>query len=222
MTGTDRHTLAGAYAMDALDDRDRRRFERHLRRCDACAHEVRGLRETAARLAAAAASPAPPELKASVLAAARQTRQRAPAVREPRRLAIAIATPVVAAGVVAAVLVGSGIVDHNGGQPSDPAVALVLAAPDAHMMTGQVSGGGAAGVVMSRSQHALVFTAAGLPGTRVYQLWLVGPAGHRLAGTLGVDGRGMTGPIVATGLRPGDHLMMMIEPSGSAVLDLRL
>lgn len=222
MTGTDRHTLAGAYAMDALDDRDRRRFERHLRRCDACAQEVRGLTETTARLGAAAATPPPPRLKASVLAAARQTRQRAPVVRERRRLVITIATPVVAAGVVVAVLLGSGLTGHNGGQLPDPAVALVLTASDAHMMTGEVNGGGNASVVMSHSKRALVFSAAGLPGTGGYQLWLVGPAGHRLAGTLAVGPHGMAGPVVATGLRTGDHLMLMAEPSGSAVLDLRL
>ncbi len=101
-------------------------------------------------------------------------------------------------------------------------MALVLTASDAHMMTGQVNGGGSASVVMSHSKRALVFSAAGLPGTSGYQLWLMGPAGRRLAGTLAVGPHGMAGPVVATGLRAGDHLMLMAEPSGSAVLDLRL
>ena len=47
------HTLAGAYALDAIDGPDRARFERHLARCLACAAELRELREAAARLAAA-------------------------------------------------------------------------------------------------------------------------------------------------------------------------
>ena len=39
------HTLAGAYAMDALDGQDRARFERHLERCEECTREVAGLHE---------------------------------------------------------------------------------------------------------------------------------------------------------------------------------
>ena len=57
------HTLAGAYAMDALDGRDRARFERHLARCQECATEVSGLHEATARLAVAAAAQPPPALK---------------------------------------------------------------------------------------------------------------------------------------------------------------
>ena len=56
------HTLAGAYAMDALDGRDRARVERLLARCQECAREVSGLHEATARLAAAAAAPPPPAL----------------------------------------------------------------------------------------------------------------------------------------------------------------
>ena len=47
------HTLAGAYALDAVPEADRARFERHLAGCDACAQEIAGLRETTARLGVA-------------------------------------------------------------------------------------------------------------------------------------------------------------------------
>ena len=50
----DPHTLAGAYAMDAVTDDDRARFEQHLADCETCLAELRGMRETTARLAAAA------------------------------------------------------------------------------------------------------------------------------------------------------------------------
>ena len=45
------HTLAGAYALDALTGTDRARFEWHLARCEQCAHEIGGLWEATARLA---------------------------------------------------------------------------------------------------------------------------------------------------------------------------
>jgi anti-sigma factor RsiW len=73
------HTLAGAYAMDAIPAADRARFERHLAGCEECAREITSLREATARLATASAVPPPPGLKERVLAAAAQTRQHAPA-----------------------------------------------------------------------------------------------------------------------------------------------
>ena len=45
------HNLTGAYALDALDDIERARFEQHLATCEDCRAEVAELRETAALLA---------------------------------------------------------------------------------------------------------------------------------------------------------------------------
>ena len=56
------HTLAGAYALDALTRADRVRFERHLARCEQCAREVRGMAAATAALAAAVAAEPPAEL----------------------------------------------------------------------------------------------------------------------------------------------------------------
>ena len=80
------HTLAGAYALDAIDGPDRARFERHLARCLACAAELRELREATARLAGAAAADPPADLIDHVVAAAARTRQLPPAAaRRPGR-----------------------------------------------------------------------------------------------------------------------------------------
>jgi Putative zinc-finger len=80
-TGAD--ALAGAYALDALTERDRARFERHLARCPTCAREQRGLREAAARLAAAVATEPPADLVERAAATAAQTRQLTPAAGKP-------------------------------------------------------------------------------------------------------------------------------------------
>ncbi len=64
----DLHTLTGAYALDAIDGTERERFEHHLNRCQSCGQEVRGLQETATRLALAVARVPPPGFKAAVLA----------------------------------------------------------------------------------------------------------------------------------------------------------
>jgi len=77
------HGLTGCYVMDALAGRELDRFERHLHRCLPCAGEVRGLAETATRIAMAVSRPPPPGLREQVLTAATRTRQLLP-VTEPR------------------------------------------------------------------------------------------------------------------------------------------
>jgi anti-sigma-K factor RskA len=72
------HVLSGSYALDALDAQERAEFERHLQHCPSCQAEVRGLRETAARLAIARAARPPARLEQRVLAATYRTRQLPP------------------------------------------------------------------------------------------------------------------------------------------------
>jgi anti-sigma-K factor RskA len=245
----DAHTLAGAYAMDAISAPDRDRFERHLAGCEECAREVASLREATAMLGTAAAEPLPAGLKERVLAAAAVTRQQPPvdeAVTRPHprrvtsrvgpwlrslawpgRLALAAGAAAVAAVLAVAVVFGL----TNGSmqqqldqvQASSQQIAAVLTAHDAVMTAGPVAGGGTATIVMSHSRHALVFTAQGLhalPASRGYELWLIGPAGTRPVGLLPAGRHGMTGPVIASGLRPGDHLALTAEPAdGSARLD---
>jgi anti-sigma-K factor RskA len=74
----DPHTLIGAYAMDAVTDDDRARFEQHMAGCETCQAEVRGLREATARLAAAAEVRPRPELRDQTVLAAGLIRQLPP------------------------------------------------------------------------------------------------------------------------------------------------
>ena len=243
------HTLAGAYAMDAISTADRARFERHLAGCEECTREIASLREAAAALGTAAAEPVPAGLKERVMAAAAVTRQQPPpekdeteaitrphARREPAtaakwlrslawpgRLALAAGGAAAAAALAFAVVFGvsNGDMRQQLGQAraSSQQIAVVLTAHDAVMMTGTVTGGGTATIVMSHARHALVFTAEGLhalPVSRGYELWLIGPAGTRSVGMLPAGSHGMTGPVVAAGLRQGDHLELSAEPSGGS------
>jgi len=241
----DEHTLAGAYAMDAISAPDRDRFERHLAGCEECAREVASLREATAVLGSAAAEPLPAGLKERVMAAAAVTRQQPPAdeaitkpharsagaavgtwlrsLAWPGRLALAAgaagAAAVLAVAVVFGVTNGSIQQQLDQVQASSQQIAVVLTARDAVMTTGPVVGGGTATIVMSHSRHALVFTAQGLhalPASRGYELWLIGPAGTRPVGMLTAGSHGMTGPVIASGLRQGDHLALTAEPAGGS------
>jgi anti-sigma-K factor RskA len=140
-----------------------------------------------------------------------------------RRLAMAAGAVAAAAAVAAAVVFGvsnGGMQDQlSQAQASSQQVAAVLTARDATMMTGAVRGGGTVTIVMSHSMRELVFTAAALhalPASRGYELWLIGPAGDRAVIMLPPARHGMTGPVVASGLRPGDHLALTAEPAAGA------
>ena len=225
------HTLSGPYAMDAISAPDRARFERHLAGCQECAREIASLREATARLATATAVPPPPALKQRVMLAAAATRQQPPAAeRDPAartwrwrhglriRLAMAVAA-VAMAGVAVVFGVSNGSMRDqlSQDQASSQQIAGVLTAGDATMVTGPVTGGGTATIVMSHSRHALVFTAAdlrALPASRGYELWLVGPAGDRPVTMLPPARHDMAGPVIASGLRQGDHLALTAEPAG--------
>ena len=77
---SDIHKLSGAYALDALDDLERARFEQHLATCEDCRAEVAELRETAALLAETTATAPPASLRESVLAGISQVRPLPPEV----------------------------------------------------------------------------------------------------------------------------------------------
>ena len=250
----DLHVLTGSYALDALVGSERDEFERHMHRCPSCEAEVRGLRETAARLAMAKAVPPPAAMLPRVLAATYRTRQLppvhgAPGRREHRRARVSrlfadelgarrlgrdrrwprtlhLGTPrLVAAVAVAAasvaVAVGLGVTQVDtqhqlqSAQASNAAITRVVQAPDARLETMRTSAGGIVTVVFSGQQRAAVVTTTGmtsLPAGRVYQLWVMSPAGARSAGLLTQPGR--TNQVLASGVRPGDRIGITVEPAG--------
>jgi anti-sigma-K factor RskA len=228
------HLLSGSYALDALTDDERSDFEKHLARCSSCAEEVRGLRETAARLAMATAVTPPPEMRARVLAAAPRTRQLPPPGRNPLAMAGGRSRlrrrPLSRAGLTAGVLTLAAAVAFlvvtqfstnqqlQQARASNSAIAAVLAAPDARIEALPAAKGGTATAVMSLREQEAVVTTAGLPalpGTRVYQLWVMTSAGAaRSAGLLTITSSGSTAPALAGGVLPGDRLGITVEPAG--------
>lgn len=238
------HTLAGAYALDALTGAERTRFERHMARCQQCSREISELRAAATRLAAATACEPPAGLTERALIVAARTRQLPPvtaarrrtgsgvrgcpdgspswaAVRPHRarvpRLALVVTAAAVAAAVVSGVSALSTAHRLSEQQQRSHAIAAVLTAPDATMMSAPIATGGTATIVMSRRYHELVFAAAGLPAlppSRCYELWLMGPDSDKPASLLPAPRHGMTGPVTAAGLTSGEHLGLAIEPAG--------
>jgi len=231
----DLHVLTGSYALDAISDTEREEFERHLQHCPACEAEVRGMRETAARLALACAVTPPARMEQQVLAATYRTRQLPPLSADrprralPRRASSRSAFPrgafprgavtrrvaVLAAAASVAVAVALGITQlsaqHQLDQARATAIARVVTAPDAHVATARTSVGGSVTVVTSAALREAVVSASGmasLPSSRVYQVWVMSPSGARSAGLI----HGSS--LLASAVRPGDQIGITVEPAG--------
>lgn len=80
---TDVHELVGAYALDALDDEERRFFERHLDDCGDCRVEVDEFQATGALLGTIADEEPPPGMRDRLLAAVAATPQAPQEPQEP-------------------------------------------------------------------------------------------------------------------------------------------
>jgi anti-sigma-K factor RskA len=185
------HTLVGPYVLDAVTATDRADFERHVLTCEQCRDDVRGLREAAAHLAAAAATPPRAALREQTLGAAKRIRQLPPVVvgepsaRRPgrrrvaaqlwltrrsasagrpwlARLAAIVALAVAATAVVLGVHLSLMQSRMSAMERRDSAIAAILGSHDATRLTAQVRTGGLATLVMSHRARALVFMANGL------------------------------------------------------------
>jgi anti-sigma-K factor RskA len=230
----DLHVLSGSYVLDALSAPERDSFERHLQHCPLCQDEVRGLRETAARLGLAKTADPPPQLRQRVLAAAHRTRQlpppagdrpgleRRPAQRgtqhgaRRRQLIGRLAATLAAAAVVVVATLGinQAVTSHRPAGVS-ATIGRVVAAPDARTETLRTTVGGTVTVVVSADERAAVISARGmrlLPSTETYQLWVMGPGGARSAGLL--SGTGQIAQVLASGVEPGDRIGITVEPAG--------
>ena len=225
----DLHVLAGVYSVDAIDDEaERARFEHHMRHCQQCADEVRGMAATTTRLGFAASAPPPQQLRDHVLTAVSRTRQLPPVVdhlsvpresrppRIPRLAWVAVAASLAVIVVLATVLVRTQS-ELDKARARAAAVAAVLAAPDARVVTHGTSAGGTTTAVYSLARHELVVVSANLPPPphgKVYELWLLGPPRVRPAGLLPAATKGHTAPVLVADLVRGDQLGLTVEPSG--------
>lgn len=172
---SDIHKLTGAYALDAVDDIERARFEQHLAACEDCRAEVAELRETAALLADDVAVAAPASLRDSVLSGISHIRPLPPETRrrevaERRWFPLLIAAALVIVAGFGAIAWQPWAADKD--QLS--ATEQVLEADDAKRVSIDLGEAGRATVVRSVSLKSAVIVAedmAPAPEGKVYELW---------------------------------------------------
>ncbi|MFD5813824.1 anti-sigma factor domain-containing protein [Streptomyces sp. NPDC127038] len=235
MTTADLHTLTGAYALHALEDDERERFERHTAECGDCAQEVREFGETAARLGLAMTTTPGPAFKDQVLRRIITVRQESPRTRAltvPRTVGIRRRRParwaLAAALAAAAALGGTAAWQHERAQDAQAQarqaearadqLAAVLAAPDATSRTTTLAGGAHGTVVVSKSRDQAVFIASGMakpPGGKVYQLWYDDAGTMRSAGLMD-PGRRTEAVLMEGSVDGASGMGITVEPAGGS------
>lgn len=222
--------LLPAYALDAVDDVERRAVERLLAADPDARRELDEYRDVVAAFAVESAPP--PALRDTVLARVAASADPVPsagestggvvvdlaAARRARRrrwtgLAAAVAA-VVAVAVPTTVAVRA-TQEQSRLEARADAIERMLADPDVTILHGDVAGGGQASVVAAGDD--MYFRASDLPDAgddRDYQLWVVEPDGAVVsAGVLDVQD-GSTSRLVQG--EPGVGMAVTVEPAGGS------
>lgn len=232
----DIRSLLAAYALDAVDDVERRAVERLVATDPDAARELADWRATAAELGAAVAVQPPTGLRERVLADVARTPQARPRstsasasahrstargrrstgpVTRLNRLSLAVAAAAVVAVAVPGVVAWQSTERAAEAEAEARALTDVLADPTSQVVRADVAGGGTAVAVLGSRDAVLL--ADGLPeleGDRVYQLWALRDGAALPVDLLQVrDGQVRT---VADVYRPGDGLAVTVEPAGGS------
>jgi anti-sigma-K factor RskA len=189
MNGIDVHQLAAAYALDAVDERERAEFEAHYPTCAVCRPEVTGFRETLSQLAEATAVAPRASLKAEVMAEIGTTRQLSPLLpaavtdltkfRQRRRQML---RTVAAAAVLILIAAGAFVVGRHSRGTAGYTVAAeeIFSRADTRVVDLDGSGTGSFKVAWSPSAGKIVVIGNGLPEPgpgKAYELWQIDDAG---------------------------------------------
>jgi len=242
----DAASLSGAYALDALDDIDRKRFEKHLVESEEMRNELTELSDTAVLLGLAVDPVDPPaHLKISIMAALESTLQLAPlplvAPPSPERFAGNSAhgaaaakaharwfarpvTALAAAAAAIALIFGGGALAATINQKTDQQaqadqLAAINSASDSQRIAAVLGDGGSATLVWSAGLKSSALIMAGLKplaADRVYQLWYIDSSGARPAGTFTVGSSGSTWRVLDGKMDDGDSVGVTIEPAGGS------
>src|SRR4051812_19106134 len=194
MTSHELSTLAGAYAVDALDEAERAELEQHLADCAECTAEVASLRAAVAELSHPTATPAPAGLRSDLLAEIGRIRPLPPRAtgvtalsrRLPHRFWPALAA---ACALIAVLATGWGVQQHRqlAGAQRGGGLSAVFDSPDVTATTVTLASTGHATLIYSKAKQQLLLVGQHVPAPpdgKTYQLWMLGPTGGATSGGL--------------------------------------
>lgn len=227
---TDIHLLVGAYALDAVDDVERARFDRHLPTCESCQFELAEMAATVARIGAADEATPPPGMRDAVFTAVAQTPQALPRnhmtdfaeAKHPNRAVRWLSVAAVALAIGSAGALGYGYQQHQQVESitaQSQLVTDVMMAPDAQLRQ-MPMGGATSTIVMSASEGAAVMVASNvpaLPSDQVYELWTLTASGEaRPAGTWTPGKSGSAAVPIEGDLATTAAVAVTVEPVGGS------
>lgn len=201
---SEEHDLVASYALDALDDLEARRFERHLDGCAQCQSELAELGEATTFLADSSPVPVPPDLKRKVMA-------RIPHKSQRKNPAWYIAAVAAALALTFGGLWATSVSRLTYAEQ----VTAIYQAADA-LPTEVIGSGGEGQFTYSLSLGRGVFASHDLdsaPEDSVYELWLIDDAGPHPAG-LFEPGEA----VIVDGVEAGKVLALTVEPLGGSDL----
>lgn len=183
MSDSEIHHLGAAYALDALDERERAAYEAHYATCEICRADVTEFRSTASELGTLTSAPPSAELRSRVMGEIAITRQLSPlpptvvrlSDRRPNR-AMTVALAIAAAAlcfVAGAVLIGG-----NDGDSFGDEMAAMMQDPTFEMVELTGEGTGSFKVAWTAGQAAVVGGDLPDPGDGMrYELWMIDDSG---------------------------------------------
>jgi Anti-sigma-K factor rskA/Putative zinc-finger len=185
--GTDAlHDLTAAYALDALDEDERRRYEAHLAHCDQCRSQLGSLSEAATAFAFGAAGPEPPPgLRSRILERAGAERANVTPLRPRWAIPAAVAAVGAVAAAIALAIWASSLsnkVDSLQAQRDQQEhVAAVLGSPGARTLPFGKKGS----LIVTRAGEAALVFARLAPAQRgmTYEAWVAENGKPKPAGT---------------------------------------
>jgi anti-sigma factor RsiW len=207
----DHRELTAAYALDALDERERERYEAHLATCEECREELASFWAVSGALAHAAGGPAPPAaLRERILQQARSERPNVVPLR--RRFALTPAAGIAAVAAVAAVLaLGLGLWGTSLSRELDDRKDELAVLGDPNAQVFETANGEANLVVTPTGEAALVVRRlAPAPKGKDYEIWVFENGVPRRAGLFERPGIAVLDRRVA----PGQMVAVTVEPDG--------
>jgi anti-sigma-K factor RskA len=207
------HDLAAAYALDALDDSERREFEEHLAGCKKCSEELEGLSDAAAALAYVPEGPAPSaELRERLLEQVRGERTSNVVSLRRRGLALpAVASFAVVAAAAAIVLAVWGSSLSSSLDQKRAAIGILADTAAKHVKLGASD----QLVISPNGEAALVSGLSHAPPGKTYEIWVITAGTPRPAGLFS-QGRSGAPVLLARRVPKGAQVGLSLEHAGGA------
>ena len=211
------HDQVAAYALDALDDSERREFEEHLAGCEQCSSELEGLQDAATSLAYVPEGPAPsPELRERLLGRVHEETVRThdvpagAAAPRRRRLFAPVLAGLAVGAVAAAIVLGLWASSLSRSLDTKNAALGVLSNhASKHLALGTAS----EVVVAPNGRAVLVSCLSRAPSGKTYELWVMHGGSAEPAGIFTLGTRG-TPVLLARRVPRGAQVGLSLERAG--------